>query len=378
MKKALLIASMASTLERFCKVNMEVLREQGYELHLAANFASDTWEQTHRAEEYLWEAEDEGIIVHPIGFERRSFFKNIKNLRKLKRLLKNEQFDLIHAHTETGGMMLALAAAKAGGAKLIFTPHGMSFYKGSSLKSRIVYRPIERWICNKCNAVIAINQEELQVLKKWNEKTAFFTHGIGADITPTTITDGLQKRTELGIPPGAVLLTSLGELDERKNHLVCIRAISKIGKPNIYYLICGDGKLRGKLLREAERFGVGDRVVMPGFRRDVADILACSDIFVFPSYYEGLSVALMEAMNAGLPVVCSRIRGNVDLIEEGKSGYLIEPTDSAGFAKAIELLAELPKLRLEMGERNKKDVKNYSKEIVKGELINVYSVSGTR
>lgn len=378
MKKALLIAPMASTLERFCKVNMEVLREQGYELHLAANFASGTYEQIEHDQKYLRKAEAEGIIVHPIKFKRQSFFSNMGNLKEFKKLIKNEEFDVIHAHTETGGLMLVLAASKAGETKLVFTPHGMSFYKGSSIKSHIVYRPVERWLCSKCDAVIAINQEELTVLKKWNERTAYFTHGIGVDIAPTTIADVSQKRSELGIPQDSVLVTSLGELTQRKNHIACIRAISKIDNPNVYYLICGVGELRGKLLHEAESLEIGSQVVLPGFRRDVADILACSDIFAFPSYQEGLSVALMEAMTAGLPVVCSKIRGNIDLINEGEGGCLIDSDDSEGFAKAIDKLAKSPELRRKMGEYNQKAVKRYSKEVVKGELLNVYSGIRTR
>jgi len=378
MNKALLIAPMASTLERFCQVNMEVLREQGYEIHLSANFTSGTYEQSEHDQNYLRKAEAEGVVVHPIEFERQSLFRNIRPLKELKTLINNEKFDLIHAHTETGGLMLALAVPKAGKAKLVVTPHGMSFYKGSSLKSHIVYRPIERWICSKCNAVIAINQEELQILKKWNEKTAYFTHGIGVDIAPTTIAAASQKRTELGIPQDAILMSSLGELTQRKNHIVCIRALSKIDNPSVYYLICGVGELRGRLLNEAESLGIDGQVVLPGFRRDVAEILACSDIFAFPSYQEGLSVALMEAMTAGLPVVCSKIRGNTDLINEGEGGCLIDSDDSEGFAKAIDKLAASPELRQKMGEHNKKAVKRYSKEIVKGELRNVYSSIRTR
>lgn len=370
MKKALLMAPAASMLERFCKVNLEVLQEQGYELHLAANFEPENGKQPEY--DFRREAENGGIIFHPIEFERQSFFRNRKKLKELKTLLQMEQFDLIHAHTETGGLLLRLAARSAGGAKLVFTPHGMSFYRGSSLLSQLFYRPIEKWICKRCSAVIAINQEELQVLKRWNEQTAFFTHGIGVDITPAPTIDVPQKRRELGIPPDAVLVTSLGELNRRKNHIACIRAISKIGNPNLYYLICGEGGLRNTLLREAETLGIGGRVVLPGFRSDVPDILACSDIFALPSHQEGLSVALMEAMAAGLPVVCSRIRGNVDLID-AEGGFLVGPDDAEGYARAIDALAASPELREKLGGHNQEAVRQYSKEIVKGELIDVYS-----
>ena len=373
MKKVLLMAPMASTLELFCRANIELLRELGYKVHLAANFRSGSGEQLRHNLEYISRAEKEGITVHPIDFERRTLFRNLGALAKLKMLLREESFDLIHAHTETGGLLLRLALRQAQGSRLVYTPHGMSFYEGSSLKSRIIYKPVERRICAVCDAVIAINSEELDVLRRWNPETAYFTHGIGVDVSAPKEADRALKRAELGIPPEAVLLCSVGELSERKNHITCIRALAKTGNPDIYYLICGVGELDDELRFEAEKLGIGSRVVFAGYRRDVPDILACSDIFAFPSYQEGLPVALMEAMAAGLPVICSKIRGNVDLISEGEGGCLLEPDNSEGFARAILKLADAPELRQKLGEHNREAVKGFGKEIVKGELRNVYS-----
>jgi glycosyltransferase involved in cell wall biosynthesis len=372
-KKALLIAPHAITLERFCEANIAALIRLGYELHLAANTTTGIGGQHVRERIFFKEAEANNITVHPLRIKRQSFFGNLGALHKIRTLLRKGRFDLIHAHTETGGLLLWLTAGSAKGAKLIYTPHGMSFYRGSSLISRFIYRPIERLICAKCSAVIAINREEHDILKKWNAKTAFFTHGVGIKTAFGQTFSSSQKRTELNIPQEALLLVSVGELNANKNHIVCIKALKRISRTDIRYLICGEGALKQRLDDEAEKLGLGDSVITAGYRSDVRDILACSDIFLFPSRHEGLPVSLLEAMCAGLPVICSRIRGNTDLIEAGVGGILLEPDDADAWAEAIALFAEDPELRLKMGAHNKAATGLYDIETVRSELVHVYS-----
>lgn len=109
----------------------------------------------------------------------------------------------------------------------------------------------------------------------------------------------------------------MGELIKRKNHLAAI--------PNSYYLICGAGKLEKTYQESLQEKKLSDRVKLLGLRSDVSEILHACDCFVFPSYREGLPVALMEAMAAGLLCVASRIRGNVDLLADSR--YLFDTTD---------------------------------------------------
>jgi glycosyltransferase involved in cell wall biosynthesis len=114
---------------------------------------------------------------------------------------------------------------------------------------------------------------------------------------------------------------------------------------------------------------VEDRVHFLGFRKDVYKILKASDIFVFPSYREGLSVALTEAMACGLPVVASRIRGNIDLIDEELGGLLCKPTDVKSMAMHIDTLATNPEIRHKMGLYNYEKSKKYDKNIIIRKLM---------
>ena len=111
-----------------------------------------------------------------------------------------------------------------------------------------------------------------------------------------------------------------------------------------------------------------------GYRNDVAEIMKCSDIFAFPSKREGLSVALMEAMATGMSVVCSRIRGNTDLITDGEGGYLCSRYDIDEFKEKLNLLISDKEKRIKMGEINKENVKKFDIENVKQEMKEIYGI----
>ncbi|MEG1887034.1 MAG: glycosyltransferase, partial [Oscillospiraceae bacterium] len=334
MKKILLLAPMASVQERFNVANIEALKKLDCEIHIVANFELSEHDMNYRRN-----ADDSGIKTHQLPFVRGSLLRNLHNVPEIKKLLKSEKFDIVHCHTETGGILTRLSMSADKSAKYVYTPHGMSFYKGSSLKSRLIYYPIEKWICSKMSANLAMNSEESENLEKWDRKTAKFIHGIGLDLSEfRKEADGQKKRLEFDIPPDAKLILSVGELNNNKNHSVVLKAISEIPDSNIYYMVCGDGENRESLKSLASELKMENRLVLTGFRYDIKEIYRIADVFAFPSYQEGLSVSLMEAMAAGLPIVCSKIRGNVDLIEEGNGGFLLEPTDVNGFKNAIEKL----------------------------------------
>lgn len=370
MKKALLLAPMSSVHERFNIANIGALSELGYEIHLAANFSIDD-----HAKSYKEECQKKGIIIHGFPFSRHSLKKNIKYVTDIKQLLRNESFDIVHAHTETGGLLLRLSLQSNHSSKYIYTAHGMSFYKGSSVKSQMVYKPIEKFICSKMDRNIAINDEEYEYLKSWNKDTAVYIHGAGFDIgaIETALPD-TAKKSELGIPVDRKMILSVGELNENKNHQVIIKAISGIPaekRPTL--LICGEGEKRDELIRLAEQFHCRDFLFMPGYRYDMPEIFKSADLFVFPSYHEGLSFSLMQAMAAELPVICTRIRGNTDLIDENKGGYFCSPDDPESVKKAIVDLMDNEIVCKRFGDYNHRKVQLFALQNVKRELRELYS-----
>lgn len=131
------------------------------------------------------------------------------------------------------------------------------------------------------------------------------------------------------------MILSVGEVNNNKNHKVGIEALAKLNDPDVYYVICGRGPSMEAHRELAKELGVGDRVILTDYRTDVADFYKMADVFLFPSFREGLPVAVMEAMASGLPVIATKIRGSSDLVQQGA---LFDPTDADGIAKAVKTL----------------------------------------
>lgn len=175
-----------------------------------------------------------------------------------------------------------------------------------------------------------------------------------------------QLRKSFGIGNNDTVLLSVGELNENKNHETAIRAIAGL---DVYYLIAGKGDKESRLNQIAKEVGMVDRIKLLGFRDDVDELLKTADIFVFPSYREGLSVSVMEAMASGQPCVVSRIRGNMDLINEN-GGALFNPYSVEKCKEAV--LKIMDRDRRKMGEYNWKKVQDFATKVVLEKMYRIY------
>lgn len=168
------------------------------------------------------------------------------------------------------------------------------------------------------------------------------------------------------------MLISAGELNQNKNNTVIISAMEKLKRNDIHYVLCGVGPLEGTLREQAEKSGLERNVHFLGYRTDIKELYQMADCFVMPSYREGLSRSIMEAMTSGLPCIVSKIRGNTDLLEDVNGGFLCEPTDAMAFAEKMNILASDPVIRLEMGRNNLISVQKFSTETVNHEIQMIY------
>lgn len=376
-KKALVVTTVASTIDQFCMNDISILLDN-YDVQVAANFTKGNNTSEERINEFKNELIKKNIVFNELEFDRTPLSKgNLRAYKKLKKLIDQNRFDLIHCHTPIAAMFTRLAArgARKKGTKVIYTAHGFHFYKGAPILNWLAYYPIEKWLARYTDTLITINKEDYERAKsKFRAKRVEYIPGVGIDLEKfsTVEIDRVLKRSQLGLPEDAFVVLSVGELNKNKNHEVIIRSIAKVNNFRIHYIICGQGQLDGHLRNLSKESGIENQVHLLGFRKDIPEICKVSDLFAFPSYREGLSVALMEAMANGLPVVCSNIRGNSDLIEDGKGGYLVEPADVEGFAKYIKGLIEDSRLRSEFGDFNHKKIENYSIENVLKEIEEIY------
>lgn len=182
-----------------------------------------------------------------------------------------------------------------------------------------------------------------------------------------------KKRMELNIPIDAQVLISVGEINENKNNEVIISAMEKLGNKKIHYILCGVGDKTDCLKKQADDAGLSENVHFLGYRNDVKELYEAADCLVMPSLREGLSRTIMEAMASGLPCIVSKIRGNVDLIDEGKGGFLCEAKSADEFAAAIGRLCASGDLKEKMSVYNKKKIKVFDVSEVEKEVKAIYT-----
>lgn len=348
-RQALCIASVASNLDNFNRNNVEILQELGYEVTLAANFhSSEDINSQEKIDSFAKEMRAKKVHIVHIDFAR-SFQKvdmQIKSILQVRKLLKRN-FDLIHCHSPICAAIVRVEAEryrKKYGTKVFYTAHGFHFFTGAPMKNWIVYYPIEKMCSRWTDVLITINKEDYRRAKgKLHAKKTVYIPGVGVDTEKYIVckADRKARRREFGVKPDDFLLLSVGELNDNKNHQIIIKALNLIKDEKIKYVIVGKGTLQEDLSVLAERLGVRSNVIITGYKTEIKELLWMSDCFVFPSKREGLGIAAIEAMSAGLPLITSKAGGIKDYSIDGVTGYNCDAEDAEGFAKSIMKLKEI-------------------------------------
>lgn len=312
-----------------------------------------------------------------IPFERNPLKPgNFRAYRMLKKVIDEGDYDIIHCHTPVGALLARLAAvgARKRGTRVIYTAHGFHFFRGAPLKNWLVYFPPE-WICSVLTDVlITINKEDYAFARKhMHPKRLEYVPGVGVDTSRFGSFGEYRQamREELGIQDDEFFLLSVGELTPNKNHESVIRAMKELEDLPIRYVLAGRGERMEAAKALVQELGLTDRVQLLGYRNDVPKLYAAADAFVFPSFREGLSVALMEAMSAGLPCIVTPIRGNMDLIENNVQGIYAGFTP-AELAKGIRIIYENQELRNQLGQAAKEKVKLFDHANVQALMKKIY------
>lgn len=370
MKKVLFVATVVQKhINVFHLPFLKMFQEEGYTTFVAAS--NDTKQQEVSipyCDQYV-----------EIEFKRNPFHPgNIPAYKKLRKLINDNEFDIIHCHTPVGGVLGRLAASKARkkGTRVFYTAHGFHFYKGAPLKNWLLYYPVE-WLCAFfTDTLITINKEDYALAQKhMHAKRVEYVPGVGIDVEKfaNTTVDKKAKRSELGIPEDAKLLISVGEVSKRKNHKVILEALAKIEDTNVHYMVVGEGPLKDELQKYAIEKKIAGRVHFLGYRKDIAELYKISDVCCFPSIHEGLPVALMEAMACGLPVVCSKIRGNVDLVTE-QNGFLVDLRNKDEYLTSLLKVLQKDDYWIKLGRTNIDKVKEFSQNIVLKKVFELYEI----
>ncbi|MBP3927713.1 MAG: glycosyltransferase, partial [Clostridium sp.] len=261
--------------------------------------------------------------------------------------------------------------------KVIYTAHGFHFFKGAPLINWLAFYPAEWLLAPLTDVLITINKEDYAFAqKKIHAKRIEYVPGVGIKTERFRMPlDRQAKRRSLGFGEEDFLVLTVAEMTPNKNHITVLKALESLKKreefSRIHYLIVGRGEMWESLEQSAREMGISDHVHFLGYRNDAPELYRCSDMFAFVSFREGLSVALMEAMSSGMSIVCTRIRGNVDLIEDGVSGRFTENTPEA-LAEHILELYQNPNLRQALGAGAAEKANLYEEENVHAQMKEIY------
>ena len=364
MKKILYVATVVKThLMEFHIPYLQMLKEEGWHTEAAAK---NDYENPEDCKIPFCD------VYYDLPFDRNPFkASNIKAYKQLKQIIEDGQFDIVHCHTPVGAMVTRLAAAKArkNGTKVIYTAHGFHFFKGAPLINWLLYYPVEKTLSRLTDVLVTINREDYARAKTFKAKRVEYIPGIGVNISAFAkrASSDNTLRKELGIPEGYKVLLSVGEVNYNKNHKAVIEVLPELEK--CIYVVCGSGPLIEEHRQLAQKLGVADRLIMAGYRTDVAEFYRMADIFVFPSLREGLPVAVMEAMAAELPCVAAKNRGTNDLLSESRLRF--DPHDRKELKE--KLMIALNEDCTDEIDRNSETLKDFSIEHTKQLVKDIYA-----
>ena len=251
--------------------------------------------------------------------------------------------DVIHVHLFPSLLLVPMAQRLARrSCRLVMTEHNTV----NGRRGRWIGRLVDSLIYPRYDAIVCISEGTREALEAWmpaqGSRASVVTNGVGLPFAEPV------RRSD----PRPFVILSLGRLVEQKDYSTALAAISELSDLDLEYRIAGSGPLFGALEREAERLGVRERVRFLGYRSDVEALLESADAFLLTSAWEGFGLVAVEAMNAGLPVICSDVPGLREVVGEGGDcALLVRPGDFSGFARALRRVVGDEELRRRLGRQ---------------------------
>jgi glycosyltransferase involved in cell wall biosynthesis len=317
-----------------------------------------------------------GINTRFVGAFMRdiSITKEYAALKELVALFKQEQPDTVHLNSSKAGGLGALAARIAGVPHIIFTSHGLPWDEDRNPLSRALIG-LSTWITFMlCHRVIVISKDNFARASRLpfcGKKVQLIYNGL----KPLQFVPRDEARAFLKLPPNAFVIGALGEMTWNKNYQTFLRALSLLveSKKDFKACIIGDGEERAFIETLIDEEGLREHVTLAGFVPEGYRYLKAYDVFVLPSLKEGLPYVLLEAGQAGLPVVASNISGSEDIIGNKVSGLLFTSKDSHNLATQLKLLFGDANMRARLGTNLQERVqKEFSLDKMLAETIVLY------
>lgn len=303
--------------------------------------------------DFTQEADRIGVKTYVIETLVREIspLKDFYSLIKLYKFIKQEKFDIIHTHSSKSGFLGRLAAKLAGTKQIIHTVHGFAFPSTSNRVVKLIYFLMEYFASLCSSVIIVMNENDEKIARK------YFSSAPWTKVTLLNNAVDIKKfqKRYIGIESKSEIneqkkfkMVMIGRLCEQKNPLLIINALKILGD-HYYVDFVGDGPLRSDLESQIAKRGLEKKVRLLGWCSSVEEIIFKYDLFLLPSKWEGMPLAILEAMASKVPVLCSNIDANAYLINK-TSGFLFNNDDAKDLAKNIKYIFDNVDVRRKVAE----------------------------
>jgi glycosyltransferase involved in cell wall biosynthesis len=293
------------------------------------------------------------------------------------RTMTHGGIELVHVHGRKAGLYGRLACLFAN-APVVYSFHGLHYQK-HGVFLRTLSLGVERALAKRTDRFINVSSSERQAclaLGLLHAHRGLVVHnGIDWQAFDAHTVDTRRAKIDLGFDPCDVVVGHIAKFDVQKAQDELAAAIPLVVEkcPRAKFLFVGDGALRAQIEAQVARLGVRRQVVFTGYRDDVPGLLKTIDVVALPSRWEGLSLVLLEAMACRKPIVATRVTGNVDVVVDGVTGFLVPSGAPDALAEKIILLLQNARLRDELGQQGRKRVESeFSLDRMVAQLRSVY------
>jgi glycosyltransferase involved in cell wall biosynthesis len=322
---------------------------------------------------YFGKFKDLGVPVFDVPFTALS----PRSFCQLRRVIKGHDISLVHVHGRKAGFYGRLACLFVD-IPVVYSFHGLHYQK-HGVFLRMLSVGVERALGKRTDRFINVSGSERQACLALGlldvERSLVVCNGIDWRSFDALTVDAQQVKTDFGFDPSALVVGHIAKFDVQKAQADLVAAIPLVLEqcPSAKFLFVGDGGLRPQIEDRVARLEVDRHVVFTGYREDVAVLLKAIDIVALPSRWEGLPLILLEAMACGKPIVASRVTGNIDVVVDGVTGFLVPSGAPQALAEKIVLLLQDARLCDELGRRGRERVvREFSLERMVAHMRSVY------
>lgn len=362
MPKLLIVTTIQRTLNAFLLPYSDYFRKKGWQVDALTGEGS------------IEEVSPHFDKVWTVNWSRNPFdFKNIYGTpKKILGIVEQEGYDIVHVHTPIAAFVTRYALRglrRRKKLRVIYTAHGFHFYKGNTFIKNLIFLTLEKIAANWTDHLVVINEEDYDAALKHglgSKKTVSLLPGIGLNLetfSPEKVPDSEVKnfRDSLGLGDKDSLFVMIAEFNPGKRHVDVLEAFSKLDRENAHLALVGKGSLEMEMRKKSELLGIADRVHFLGYRNEIPMILKAAMASILPSEREGMPRVIMESMSMGVPVIASKVRGNIDLLKDG-GGFLFPVRDSKAIASIIKQMLKDKKITKKAMFVSKKTIKYYQIE----------------